>query len=574
MTLRTRIVLLFTGLAAAPLVLTAAYQFRAYDQQWQQLVSSHLAQVHHSVSRDLTAQYLSLARELESTAAVLLSGESNRSSEAGRRLVNGIYDAIELRRPDGQVRRWEGPVSLPMPDSIGCGVEPRGQVRIHAWSGQDALSGSLTGWVDASRIIRGLHSSAVGQNGRIIVADRQTGRILFVGCGRAADGLGLPDTLPDADLATGQDGPTGQFRFREADVARTAIFTKLTQPPWLVVSSLSHADFPRPAGYARLGPLLLTLVVAVLVTLLFSLIVREFTRRLEELTAAAERIGEGDLIPWLPLPRSDEVGRLSDAIGRMIDRIHDSMQQLERSRQLAFVGEMTGRLAHEIRNPLSSIQLNLQILERAAKRGQAPPDLEETLDLCLREITRLDNAVNGVLRMGKPQQPHMAPCDVHALITDTATLMRPRLEQRGIAVVLELDAADAIVVGDDEQLRGALLNLLANAADALPNGGTIRIRTESSSDTIRVRVADDGIGVAPETRRRIFRPFFTTKAEGTGIGLPIALATVERHGGRLYLEKRSELEAGAEFVMELPLGDASMVPERQGESRTSAGRSW
>jgi two-component system sensor histidine kinase HydH len=258
------------------------------------------------------------------------------------------------------------------------------------------------------------------------------------------------------------------------------------------------------------------------------------------------------------------------------------MQQNARNRQMAAIGELASHVSHEIRNPLSSIKLNLQSIDRELRSGAVPIDLHDVVQLCLREVNRLDGTVQGVLRLAGSHEPQLTHLAVHAVLRDALQTMQPQLEERGIALDLQLDALRDDVRADATQLRGVFVNLLVNGRDAMPDGGTLRVWTELAEEsargrTIRVHVADDGPGVRPEDRDRIFQPFFTTKATGSGIGLPLAVRTIEKHGGRLWLERRSELERGAEFVIELPLAaDTGTDSSRNGAARalTRAAARW
>jgi two-component system sensor histidine kinase HydH len=237
------------------------------------------------------------------------------------------------------------------------------------------------------------------------------------------------------------------------------------------------------------------------------------------------------------------------------------MKQNEMSRQMAVVGELASQLSHEIRNPLSSIKLNLQSLEREAKRGVVASDLRQVLQMCVREIGRLDEAVKSVLELGRPQRLDPRPVCLDALVDDSLELLGPRLKRQSITVEREEADGDTMVLADVGHLSGVFVNLFLNAADAMTSGGVLRITTEHVTDAeIHIRIADTGPGIKPESRDMIFQPFFTTKASGSGIGLPLALQTIRAHGGRLYFEKRSELDPGAEFVVALPLIGADETP--------------
>lgn len=309
---------------------------------------------------------------------------------------------------------------------------------------------------------------------------------------------------------------------------------------------------------------LLFVVVVVLVTsVAFSLLINRVMRSLGELTAAAEAIGRGDLTPWLPPPGDDEVGRLSFALGSMVEKIGQTLRQMEQSRQLAVVGEFASYLAHEIRNPLSSLKLNLQGISRKVLAGEVSEQMPQVLETCMQEINRLDRVVQSILRLGRPESESRAPCSVHEVIGEAVALIGMQLNRRGIEVEVSLQAFDDRVLASGEQLKGVLLNLFLNGADAMPEGGRLRIWTrneESGQDqpTLWIHIADDGSGIPPELRNRIFDPFFTTKRHGSGIGLSLALRMLRHLGGNLNYEKSSEIEPGAEFIITLPRLDMEL----------------
>jgi signal transduction histidine kinase len=343
--------------------------------------------------------------------------------------------------------------------------------------------------------------------------------------------------------------------------------------PWAVVVATRQDEFTGPYAKMQAAYLGLVLFMALAAGGAFLILAQHVMASLEELTLAAERIGEGDMSPWLPPPTEDEVGRLSGAFSRMLGRLKATMRQSQAAWQAAAVGGVASQLSHEIRNPLSSIRLNLQSVEREVREGRVPDDLPEVLNICMREIERLNESVSGVLEFGRPSAPKRRPCRLSGVIDESLALIRPRLERAGVAVDWSARGADDDILADASLLRGVFLNLFLNAADAMPGGGTIRVWLESpSAQEVRAHVADDGPGVSSDVRAQIFEPFFTTRAKGTGIGLSVARQTIEAHGGTLDFAKRSELERGAEFVIALPLHDpeqAVMQPpdvERRAES--------
>jgi signal transduction histidine kinase len=232
---------------------------------------------------------------------------------------------------------------------------------------------------------------------------------------------------------------------------------------------------------------------------------------------------------------------------------------------MAAVGAFASQISHEIRNPLTSLQLNLQGLQRDVERGRIPRDLSRPVELCLKEVHRLDGVVSGVLSLARPHRTHAARCAVHPVIEDALEVLRPQLSAAGITVHTSLSAGQDMVLGDAEDLKSVLLNLCLNSAEAMPHGGNLRIATDSRTipgrgPSIRVRVEDDGVGIPADVREEIFNPFFTTKKGGTGIGLSVAARIIEEHHGDLSLADSTKSGHGSAFVIALPV--ASKEPSR------------
>jgi signal transduction histidine kinase len=357
----------------------------------------------------------------------------------------------------------------------------------------------------------------------------------------------------------------GSFGYRERGTARVAAFVSLGTPPWTVLSSGAVDEFAGPFVRTRLVNLALVLLVTATTALAFVSLTRRATRSLEALTAAADQVGGGNFAPALPAGGRDEVGRLAAAFGIMVGKVRNMLREIEANRHMAAVGEFAARLSHEIRNPLTSIKLNLQRLERAARTGALPGESRVPLEICLREIERLDRVVRGALSLGRDQPAHRVPCALHEIVGDALGVVRAQLDQQGVSVATGFGASTDRVMGEPEHLKAVFLNLFLNAAEAMPDGGRLRVTTECDGSPrvgqarIRVRVADTGGGIPPEQQERIFQPFFSTKPHGTGFGLPLALRTVEEHGGRIGLAADGGSGGGAVFEVELPL--ASPEPQ-------------
>lgn len=225
---------------------------------------------------------------------------------------------------------------------------------------------------------------------------------------------------------------------------------------------------------------------------------------------------------------------------------------------MAAVGQFASQISHEIRNPLTSMNLNLQGLRRDVESGKIPADSSRPVELCLKEVQRLDRVVRGVLNLARPPSENMMPCSLHGVVQDALEVLKEQLERNRIITRTEFEAESDRVRGDPEALESVFINLFLNSAEAMSDGGTLQVSTEpmvwrGGRRGIRVNVADTGAGVPLSDRDEIFTPFFSTKKDGTGLGLSLAARIVEGHQGDLKLAASPEADSGSTFVIELPL---------------------
>jgi len=317
----------------------------------------------------------------------------------------------------------------------------------------------------------------------------------------------------------------------------------------VAVSPLTDAAAAARRAALWLG--LAMLAAAALLAGLLLALVRSITRPLSELSALADRIAAGERRQRLDLPRSDEIGTLAGSLNSMMERLADYEARLSSRSRLAALGDMSARLAHEIRNPLTGIKLHLQLLAERAGAREAP-----RVQQLLGEVQRLELLVSSTLMLGAEQPLAPAPLDLAELAGDVLDLMQPSLEHRGIAV--ERAHGDMPRPSADRaRLRQALLNLVVNAADAMPRGGRLCVRTEFDADAQRALLAveDSGPGVTDELRARLQTDSLSTKPFGLGLGLVVCRDVATAHGGELVIERSAAL-GGARFVIALPLQPA------------------
>jgi len=242
-----------------------------------------------------------------------------------------------------------------------------------------------------------------------------------------------------------------------------------------------------------------------------------------------------------------------------------AQERLVQSERLATIGKMAAKVAHEVRNPLASVSLNAELLEDElrslpeARRAEAA-----TLLAAIRtQVDVLGAVTEEYLRFARFPKPKPEPTALGALIRDLAEFTRGELQARRIQLVLDVQDGLPTLPLDSGQIRQALLDLIRNAAEAMPKGGTLHIRTWVEKAAVCIEVRDTGMGIPAEHRDRIFEPFFTTKEGGTGLGLPIARQIVADHAGALTWESRPGL--GTTFNLTLPVN-----PERATASPSQA----
>jgi signal transduction histidine kinase len=254
-------------------------------------------------------------------------------------------------------------------------------------------------------------------------------------------------------------------------------------------------------------------------------------RPLERLAGQARALPAGEV---LPVGGGPELDHLVEAMNRML-------AEVRRSERLAVMGQMAAGVAHEIRNPLSSMKMTVQML----REGAAKP---EPYDLLLREIERLELTAAELVGVSQPLRKE--PVRLDAVVDDVLELMRRRLDHLAVRVERRYAPTPEVRV-DVARFKRCVMNLVLNGAQAMPSGGPLRVDLAPRDGRVRLAVTDGGPGVPPEVRDRIFEPFVTTKQDGVGLGLALTKRIVEDHGGAIGFEPA---ERGTTFWVELPNG--------------------
>ncbi|HSC87231.1 MAG TPA: ATP-binding protein, partial [Polyangiaceae bacterium] len=291
-------------------------------------------------------------------------------------------------------------------------------------------------------------------------------------------------------------------------------------------------------------------------TLLIGLLMALYSRRVVApvalVTQRARAVASGDLRPGEVISSRDELGELSATFESMVQAIGEARERLLAAERLAAIGKMAAHVTHEVRNPLSSMALNLDLLG-----DELAPSQTEALTLLRaigREVQRLSALSDQYLSMAGRKAPEFEACDVGELVRGSVEFMRREVERTGVGLSLELEPGLPWLEVDPNQLRQALFNLLRNAREALSDGGRVVVKVTRRDDTVSIEVEDDGPGVPESVIERLFDPFFTTKEHGTGLGLGLSREIVVAHGGAL--EYRPRPGGGSSFLLHLPVPSA------------------
>jgi signal transduction histidine kinase len=221
--------------------------------------------------------------------------------------------------------------------------------------------------------------------------------------------------------------------------------------------------------------------------------------------------------------------------------------------QYTEIARLAGGLAHEIKNPLSTIRLNMDLLAEDLGDAESPVVRRslKRIDVVRRECQRLQSLLDDFLSFAKTRRLQLLPTDLNHQIEDVLEFFGPEARDAGVEVVRYLDPDLPRVLLDREAFRQALLNLLINAKQAMPEGGQLVVRTAAERNLVAVYLIDTGVGMDERTALQMFEPFYTTKPGGSGLGLPTTQKIVEAHGGRIGVQ--SELGRGTQITIELPV---------------------
>jgi signal transduction histidine kinase len=332
----------------------------------------------------------------------------------------------------------------------------------------------------------------------------------------------------------------------------------------LLIFDISLADTRKNLLHTEKFSIIYSVIlIMIILAVVFSLHYSFVKKSLRNFHNSINIINCGNLNERISIPVSRELAELGNSFNQMVNTFQKTQEELniyhkrelESALKLATVGEMSARLAHEIRNPLTGIKNAIEIIVKEMPDDQNKPVLEEIQ----RQVLRLNNAVSNMLRFSRNSDLKLEACDLNEIIEALVFFVKNQTQNKKIEFILDLQSDLPRFNFDREQIENVLLNLGINSIQAIKEQGTIIIKTEfeTHNNVIKITVEDNGCGIPDNIINRIFEPFYTTRTEGTGLGLAIAKEIIEKHNGKIWME--SQKEKGTRFYISLPLVPSSAI---------------
>src|SRR6185369_2414972 len=276
------------------------------------------------------------------------------------------------------------------------------------------------------------------------------------------------------------------------------------------------------------------------------------TRPIEQLAMASREIADGNWDVQVEPGKGTELAQLAESFNTMTHQLIEQRERLVQTERVAAWRELARRLAHELKNPLFPLQITVENLVRAREiaPGEFDEIFKESTSTLLAEIANLKTIIGRFSDFSKMPKPQLQTVSLNELVRQVATLHAAQFKEDKLKLVMQLDDGLSKIPIDPDLIHRVLSNLVLNAIDAMPQGGTLTLRTRDTGERARLEITDTGTGLTPEERERIFTPYYTTKQHGTGLGLAVVQSVVSDHHGTINVN--SEPGRGTTFVIDLP----------------------
>jgi len=310
---------------------------------------------------------------------------------------------------------------------------------------------------------------------------------------------------------------------------------------------------------------LIIIIVAstILASLLAVVITRNLVSPLNSLVMSVKRVQEGSLPSRVKVPKTEELATLATEFNRMTENLEKVQKKLQKAERLATMSKFASVVAHEIRNPFNSIVINMQILKRGMVRRQSPEHLEKFMEIIDSEIRRVDTLIKNYLSLSKPPEFNPVSSDINVLLDELIILLHARAVKQGIRIEHTYDRESMKITIDENQIKQACLNIMLNAFEAMPEGGTLTVallldhKNEKHPNTLKLAFTDTGTGIPADKITDVFDYFYTLKKGGTGLGLAVTRQIIQGHDGFIEIERSSD--EGTTVSIYLPISTSTAL---------------
>jgi len=564
--LRWQFVIAFFFVSAAPVLIASYIAAWAISNAFERNVDQWL----HTVAQYIQRQVYDQQEEAEKSAKVIATGLASRYPTTGEAneilqpfadlLAVSGYDLIGVYDEFGEPKYRFGSIQL-LPNT----KAPVGKSILVVQKSQGtglAISATWPLKLGESNyflmVANGLDTSFFGASSLIDALEIKLFKRKPDGTWHAENSFSLPPEVPVA-LAEKNEVVTAVVK-PDDEIAAAFVGLRDGQGKLVAIIACRLSDTSSAVfeGYSRWHFFAMLAGIAGLLSMLVGYVVASrISRPARLLTQGLRAVAAGDFRTRVPERGSLELRGLAGGFNMMaaqLQRLREMETKMRRQEQFASLGQAAAVIAHEIRNPLGIIKTSSQLIRR---KSELEPESDRLVSFVLDEVDRIERLVQDILDYVRPKDTQRKRINLSELIDRLVTMSAPVLRKQCVGYEVTGNKDPVWVLADPDQLYQAFLNLVLNATDAMPEGGTLKLQMDRAGDQVTVLVRDTGAGVNEEVAAKIFEPFVTTKAKGTGLGLAKTRAIIEEHGGDITFE--SKPGEGATFIVKLPLAKAEIA---------------
>jgi signal transduction histidine kinase len=423
----------------------------------------------------------------------------------------------------------------------------------------DRVVGVLGGEIDLKSIWNLVDEIKIGESGTAFVISNTGQLIAHPDKRKVLQGTRVINTDLIKEVLNSEEH-TRVFESPEG-VPMLGTFAYVSQFDWLIVIQQPIKEAYAVANKMLFQVFVLVALVILLAILIAYLLEKRITAPINTLVKGVQQYADGDLNFRIHIDKYEEIAVLAKEFNAMSKRLLENQKKLRSMERLAAMSRFATLVSHEIRNPLNSMNINLQILKREIENPRANlAKIHKYYDIILSEIQRMDNLVKNFLMISRPPRVDFLPNDLHEILEEVLLMHAINAEQQNIRIIKEFSPKKIMATVDRDQLKQVFHNVLINALQAMPNGGTLTVRTSVKKiknilkqfvSALRIEFIDTGIGIPREKLHEIFEFYYTSKKSGTGLGLSIAKQIIEGHFGSIYAWSREG--QGTRLIINLPV---------------------